>query len=111
MWEGYGWPELSRLSEHHSSVALEHRSCFLFRGGVRAASAFRTENWFQSPTLWWPQDRAWCVASELDIYSTYVAASTAAVRSLIDDPALEVLECAPEQDIDHGAYASFRDRA
>jgi hypothetical protein len=111
VWEGYGWPELTRLGEHPARVALEHRRCLLFRGGVRAASAFRTENWFQSPTLWWPEDRAWCVASELDIYSTYVAASTTAVRALIDAPALEVLECSADQDIDHGPYAATHDRA
>jgi hypothetical protein len=80
----------------------------LFHGPVTGATAFRSEPWFQSPTLWWPDDRAWCVASELDIYSTYVAAGTAAVRALIADPALEVLECTADQDIDHGHYAAQR---
>jgi hypothetical protein len=105
VWEGYGWPVLNRLGELAPRVALEHRNCLLFHGAVTAATSFRSEPWFQSPTLWWPHDRAWCVASELDIYSTYVAASSAAVRALIDDPALEALECTPDQDIDHGPYA------
>jgi hypothetical protein len=109
VWEGYGWPALNRLREHPSRAALEHRNCFLFRGAVSAAGAFRSEVWFQSPTLWWPEDRAWCVASELDIYSTYVAASTTAVRALIDHAALEVLECTSDQDIDHGPYVSAQD--
>jgi hypothetical protein len=107
VWEGYGsaWTVLNRLSEHAHRVVLEHRNCLLFRGPVSAATAFRSEPWFQSPTLWWPQDRAWVVASELDIYSTYVAASPDAVRALIDHPVLEIVACAPEQDIDHGPYA------
>jgi hypothetical protein len=108
IWEGYGWTELSRLAEGRPRVALEHRDCLLFRGPVSAATAFRWEPWFQSPTLWWPADRAWCVASELDIYSTYIAATSAAVRDLIDHPALEVLQCTAEQDIDHGPYPSTR---
>lgn len=83
-------------------VALEHRDCILFRGAATAAGAFRSPPMFQSPTLWWPADRAWCVASELDIYSTYVACSPAALRALVDHPGLEVLECSPEQPVDGG---------
>jgi hypothetical protein len=83
-------------------VHLENRDCILFRGPVTAATAFRSEPMYQSPTLWWPTDRAWCVASELDIYSTYVAAPAAALHALIDHPALEVLECTAEQGIDKG---------
>jgi hypothetical protein len=105
VWEGYGWPVLTRLSNTAPLVALEHRNCMLFRGPVAAASAFHSEPWFQSPTFWWPADRAWCVASELDIYSTYVAASSAAVRALVEHPALETLECTAEQGVDHGPYA------
>jgi hypothetical protein len=106
VWEGYGWTELSRLAEGRPRVVLEHRNCLLFRGPVSAATSFRSAPWFQSPTLWWPADRAWCVASELDIYSTYAAATSAAVRDLIAHQALEVLECAAEDDIDHGPYAT-----
>lgn len=107
VWDGYGtaWTVLNRLAEEAPRVALEHRNCLLFRGPASAATAFRAEPWwFQSPTLWWPADRAWCVASELDIYSTYVAATPDAVRALIDHPALEVLECTAEQGIDSGPY-------
>jgi hypothetical protein len=105
VWEGYGWPILNRLGEGAPRVALEHRNCLLFHGPVSAATAFRSEPWFQSPTLWWPEDRAWCVASELDIYSTYVAAAPTAARELVQHPELEVLECSAEHDIDHGPYA------
>jgi hypothetical protein len=83
-------------------VGLEDRDCILFRGPVTAATAFRSGPRYQSPTLWWPTDRAWCVASELDIYSTYVAAAPAALHALIDHPALEVLECTTEQVTDRG---------
>jgi diamine N-acetyltransferase len=105
MWEGYGtaWIVLNHLSETAPRVALEHRNCVLFHGPISAATAFRAGPFFQSPIVWWPDDRAWCVASELDIHSTYVAAQPAALRALIDHPALEVLECTAEEDIAHGA--------
>jgi hypothetical protein len=108
VWEGYGWPVLNRLGEGAPRVALEHRDCLLFHGPVSAATAFRSEPWFQSATLWWPEDRAWCVASELDIYSTYVAGTPSAVHELVEHPELEVLSCTAEQDIDHGPYAAWR---
>ncbi len=113
VWEGYGsaWTILNRLAERSPRVGLEHRTCLLFRGPVTAATAFHEGPWFQSPTLWWPDDRAWCVASELDIYSTYVAAAPSVVRALINDSALEVIECSPENDVDHGPYSAWPDPA
>ena len=112
IWDGFNVAPLNRLGESAPRVAFEHRSCLLFRGPVAAATAFQydqvfqgsTITWFQSPTWWWPDDRAWCVASELDIYSTYVAGTSAAVRALIDHPTLEVIECNPEHSIDLGPY-------
>jgi hypothetical protein len=105
VWAGYGMPELERSRARSGAplVGLKDRDCILFHGPVSAATAFRSESrWPQSPTLWWPNDRAWCVASELDIYSTYVAAAPDALRALVDHPALEVLECSAEQHIDRG---------
>jgi hypothetical protein len=104
VWEGYGWDELNRLGKRAPRVALEHRNCLLFRGPVVAATAFRSGPAFQSPMLWWPADRAWCVRSELDIYSTYVASTSVALGALRDQSALEVVECSAEDDIDHGWF-------
>jgi len=59
--------------------------------------------------FWRRQDRGW--TSELDIYPTYVAATSGAVRALMAHPMLEVVECSPEQDIDHGPYAAYGDTA
>jgi hypothetical protein len=106
VWEGYGtgWPVLNRLGEWAPRVALQYRNCLLFRGPLRAATAFRSEPWFQSPTLWWPDDRAWCVASELDIFSTYLGATPEAVHDLIAHPDIEVLECTADERIDLSPY-------
>jgi hypothetical protein len=98
LWEGYGWTDIDSRAPR---VRLENRDCLLFRGPVGAATAFGSNyGLFQSPTLWWPDDRAWCVASELDIYSTYVAATREAVAALVDHPDLEVFECRADDAID-----------
>lgn len=30
---------------------------------------------FQSPNLFWRDDRSWCVATQINFYSTYIGAS------------------------------------
>jgi hypothetical protein len=33
--------------------------------------------WSQSPNLWWPHDHAWCVATEIDLNTTYIGCTEA----------------------------------
>jgi hypothetical protein len=40
--------------------------------------------------LWWPADRAWFVATEIDFEWTFVAGETALVDQLLTDDRLEV---------------------
>jgi hypothetical protein len=46
---------------------------------------------FDRPTagLWWPADRAWFVATELDLDWTFVAGGTQLVERLHQNPRLE----------------------
>lgn len=75
-------------------VYLPGRDYLFFEGPLEAATEFGSylsRNSFmpQSPKLFWPADRAWCVGSEIDLYCTLVAGSNALAESLIADPALE----------------------
>lgn len=45
----------------------------------------------QSPNLWWPDDRAWFVATEIDYTWTYIGGSTQLIDELLADDRLEVL--------------------
>jgi hypothetical protein len=49
----------------------------------------------QSATLWWPADRAWCVATDTDLMSTYVGGSAACVADLLAAPDLETAAVLP----------------
>ena len=42
-----------------------------------------------APNLWWPEDRAWVVATEIDFIETHVGGSAKAVSQILDDPGLE----------------------
>jgi hypothetical protein len=45
----------------------------------------------QSPNLWWPADRAWIVATEIDHTWTYIGGPAVVIRSVLDHPDLEAL--------------------
>jgi len=42
-----------------------------------------------SPSLIWPDDHAWCVATDVDLRSTYIAATPALADELLSDGRLE----------------------
>ncbi|MDQ6878918.1 MAG: hypothetical protein M3082_14755 [Candidatus Dormibacteraeota bacterium] len=81
-------------------VRLPGRDYLLFRGPVAKA-----EGWEDGPNLWWPEDRAWCVASEIDFPYTYVAGSQELIDAILKDPAIESL---PATDTDGINYSSDR---
>jgi hypothetical protein len=56
-------------------------------------------DWIQSPNQWWPQDRAWCVVSEIDFDSTLVAGSDYLVAELTARPDLEAFRIEPTDDL------------
>ena len=49
--------------------------------------------WEDGPNLWWPDDHAWCVASEIDLAYTYVGGSRKLIEQVLELPALESLPC------------------
>ena len=60
----------------------------------------------QSPSMWWPADRAWFVATEIDGYSTYVGATAACVEAVLADPALGALTVTIDTGMDPGPTPS-----
>jgi hypothetical protein len=126
LWEGYGylnagaWVELRAYSgplRHIRSwlrrfqlrlpkrpptmparrrVELPHRGYLLFKGPIVDALGHR-----DGPNLWWPDDRAWCVASEIDFPYTYVGGPSQLIQDILAHPAIEALPSG----IDHGTTA------
>jgi hypothetical protein len=79
-------------------VRLPHRDYLLFREPLAKA-----EGWEDGPNLWWPDDRAWCVASEIDLPYTYVGGPKELVDAILRSPAIEAL---PARDTDGISYSS-----
>ena len=58
---------------------------------------------FQSANLVWPEDRSWCVATEIDLVSTYVGGSAGLISAIVASAGLEAWEAKPDDDITDGA--------
>ena len=119
LWEGYGWiqgpPATAELVAHprgrspesaarrqarplagrvRARVQVPDRPLILYAGPIEAAGAFCREPLRQSPNLWWPSDRVWCVASEVDFRSTYIGGDEELIGRLVRDPRLEAVTIA-----------------
>ena len=105
LWEGYGNID-TRLYKARSRVRVPGRDYLLFRGSIDAVMAFLVrENhfWGYSPSIWWPEDRAWCVATDIDLFDTYVGGSRACIGAVLNHPNLEALPTTLDARIDlHG---------
>jgi hypothetical protein len=125
VWEG--WGDLRSDAEQAPSFELPQRRYFLFEGPVGAATETFSSNEeslsavvlrpvseapakmsegfpppparYQSAALWWPDDQSWCVATEVDLESTYIGGSRDCIEAILADSSLETLEVHIEEAI------------
>jgi hypothetical protein len=78
-------------------VELPHRRYLLFRGSLDQAGDWGAREvipgystGINSPNLMWPADRAWFVATEIDMPWTGVAGSAELIADLVATPGLDV---------------------
>lgn len=70
---------------------LPHRQFHLFQAPIDAIeTSFSPPPFTISANLWWSDDRSWCVATEIDLVSTYVGGSAEAIAALASAPELEI---------------------
>jgi hypothetical protein len=90
VWSGWG-----SLVADGPTLALPGREHWLVRGPIGlAAENMAPEPAEQSASVWWPADRAWCVATDIDLVTTYVGGSADCIADLL---AADGLETAPAE--------------
>jgi hypothetical protein len=128
VWDGYGWDNVRVVTATRMDVAgqpgppreargklpdpiraavrqgprvrLPARDYLLYRGPVEAAVAtVGLAGDQQTANLWWPEDRAWCVATEIDLPSTYVGGQAGLIERLVSDDRIEALPAGPEDNV------------
>ena len=125
VWDGYGWDtaitftaltakgESSRIIEEPSRdplpdpvrdgprVHLPNRDYFLYQGPAEAALTLAGLDGTgeQCPNIWWPADRAWCVASEIDLQWTYVGGPRGLIDAILADDRIEALPASADDPV------------
>ena len=94
LWEGFGDLDLPV----EPTLELPQRRYHLFAGPLEGAltnlsTAFR----HRSANLWWPEDHAWCVATEVDSAWTWVGGAAACIDRLLADGRLEAIRTSAKE--------------
>jgi hypothetical protein len=121
VWDGFGWDSATSVAAVSTAgeppdnirwpspdpvppvvrdgprVRLPNRDYLLYRGPVEAivAPANLAGTREQCANLCWPADRAWCVASEIDLMWTYVGGPRGLIGAVLADNRIEALPAAP----------------
>ncbi|MFG2501074.1 hypothetical protein ACGFSB_23040 [Streptomyces sp. NPDC048441] len=100
LWEGYGHYDWDGTPVFHTPGRDE----ILLSGPLDDADSPASPDLHgvtpEIPDLWWPDDRAWCVAGDVDLVSTYVGGSAACVADLVATPGLEAFAVAERALVD-----------
>lgn len=100
-WAGHG-SDAAALREVPPLPLPHGRDAVLVRGAVTdAVRNLAPEPSEQSATLWWPADRSWVVATDIDLMSTYVGGSAACIADLLAAPGLEVCPSDADDRVGH----------
>lgn len=101
-------PAFSPEEPMRPRVKLPHRDYLLLTGPLSAATQigyWPTPGWFlpQSPNLFWPTDRTWCVASEIDFDSTLVGGTNQLIEAILETPTLDAWPVGPDDSLAYDA--------
>jgi len=72
-------------------LRLPQREHVMLRGPLAEVTDLHDALMGQSPNLWWPRDRAWCIATEIDLAWTYIGGGQRLIEELLIDRVLEAL--------------------
>jgi hypothetical protein len=119
VWDGYGWDGRTLYSRPGQPsvrlpdpvpatirdgprVHLPNRDYLLYAGPAEAVAATASLSvGEQTPNLWWPADRAWCVATEIGLPWTYVGGPAGLIERILDDERIEALPANPRDPLTH----------
>ena len=99
LWDGLGPPPLPEVP----SFAVPHRRYWLLRATLRDLvdniPSWRGTHLVDGlPAFVWPEDRAWCVARDVDPHWAGIGGTAALVSRLVTDPRLDVVPADPAEE-------------
>ena len=90
LWDGFG--DLNERAFNAKGPKVRHwaRNFYLLRGPLGAYRDFPND-----PNFWWPDDRAWCVCTDVDFNWGYLAGSAPCVDEVLAVPVIDALATRP----------------
>ena len=103
IWDGWGFSDLDELRFETAYLQLADRGYYLVQGPIEiSAQSISSLSW-QGASIWWPQDREWCVATEVDLMWTYIGGKSACIDEVLADNRLEAWKATLDDRVDiHG---------
>jgi hypothetical protein len=84
--------------ENADLIELPYRSMYVVNGSIDdAVSPFGITD--RTANLWWPDDHQWCVATDIDLVSTYIGGSAQCIEAVVGSATLEAMEVTSDQSI------------
>ncbi|MGF7142789.1 hypothetical protein HNQ56_001207 [Anaerotaenia torta] len=100
IWDGWGFFVSDELQSEAAYLKLPHRGYYLVRGTIEiAAQSISSLSW-QSASIWWPRDRAWCVATEVDLMWTYIGGKSMCIDEILRDKRLDTWSATLDDRVD-----------
>ena len=100
----FGWQAEEWVGKALVQLSRREADYILLRGPLDAMPDFHGwlgDRWFgQTPDIWWPEDRAWCVSSDIDTLDTCVAGSQDCISAVLDAPELETFRTTLDDTVD-----------
>jgi hypothetical protein len=118
VWDGYGFGTAVMLTPAGQSaepapvpgplpagvrsgprVQLPDREYLLYTGRAEDVVTTVLPDEDQTANLWWPEDQAWCVASEIDLGWSYVGGPAGLIEQILADERIEALPASPDDPV------------
>ena len=104
VWTGYGREYEFELPS--PIFGTRFREWYLLKGSLDAIqhSFLDTKRlgsrFHQSPNIAWPAEKTWCVATDIDLRTTYVGGAIELIEAILKDPDIEAHESSPGDRVD-----------
>ena len=99
LWEGFGIIDESLRQRRARLEIPDGEDYLLLRGPLETGVNLGGPASQQSANLWWPDDRAWCVATGIDFTETLVGGSEPCIAQVLNNPDLEALPLTLDADL------------
>jgi hypothetical protein len=107
VWEGQGWshpPDWATEEALATAGRLRHpHRVYILLSGPLDTTLYDSDPGYpyseRSANLFWPTDRSWCVATEVDFDSTLVGGDADLIAAILAEPDLETWAVEPDDDL------------